>query len=92
MIYAFARREAGSERSERSRHSAKTARQTNDALLYILTAFPDVGPKAARELLREFGTLRRICSASKEELMGVKGIGEKTASAILAMAVKTWEE
>ena len=92
MIYAFARREAGSERKERSLHTAKTARQTNDALLYILTAFPEVGPKAARELLREFGTLRRILSASKEELMGVKGIGEKTASAIVSMSVKNWEE
>ncbi len=92
MIYAFARREAGGERPERSRHSAKTARQTNESLLYILTAFPEVGPKAARELLREFGTLRRILSASKDELMAVKGIGEKTASAIVSMSIKNWEE
>ena len=92
MIYAFARREEGGERAERSKHSAKSARHTNDALLYILTAFPEVGPKAGRELLREFGTLRRILTASKEELMGVKGIGEKTASAIVSMTMKSWEE
>jgi len=92
MIYAFARREEGGEYAERSKHSAKHSRSANDALLYILTAFPDVGPKAGRELLREFGTLRRILSASKEELMAVKGIGEKTAAAIVSAAVKTWEE
>jgi len=92
MIYAFARREEGGEYAERSKHSAKHSRSANDALLYILTAFPDVGPKAGRELLREFGTLRRILSASKEELMAVKGIGEKTAAAIVSTAVKTWEE
>ena len=92
MIYAFARREAGGERAERSKHSAKGSRSANDALLYILTAFPEVGPKAGRDLLREFGSLRRILSASKEELMDVKGIGEKTASAIVSTAVKTWEE
>ncbi|MDO5845386.1 MAG: ERCC4 domain-containing protein, partial [Methanocorpusculum sp.] len=92
MMYAFARREAGGERPERSRHTSKSAKSENDAVLYILTAFPEVGPKAARDLLREFGSLRRIMAASKEDLMAVKGIGEKTAGAIASTAAKIWSE
>lgn len=92
MIYAFARREDNDSHTERSRHTAKSSRHTNEALLYIMTAFPDVGPKAGRELLREFGTLRNVLMATKDELMAVKGVGEKTAAGILSMALKTWEE
>ncbi len=92
MIYAFARRENNDSHAERSRHTSKTSRHTNEALLYILTAFPDVGPKAGRELLREFGSLKRVLTATKEELMAVKGIGDKTASGIVSMMLKSWEE
>ncbi|MDO5846868.1 MAG: DEAD/DEAH box helicase [Methanocorpusculum sp.] len=92
MIYAFARRETGEPHPERSKHKAKNARSENDAVLYILTSFPDVGPKAARLLLGRFGSLKGIMSATKEELMSVKGVGEKTASSICAAFEHTWHE
>ncbi len=41
----------------------------------VLEALPSVGPKMARELLREFGTLDKIFGASEDELLLVKGIG-----------------
>ncbi|MCQ2377489.1 MAG: helix-hairpin-helix domain-containing protein, partial [Methanocorpusculum sp.] len=92
MIYAFARRETGEPHPERSKHKAKNARSENDAVLYILTSFPDVGPKAARLLLGRFGSLKGIMSATKEELMSVKGVGEKTASSICAAFEHAWHE
>ncbi|HJJ37210.1 MAG TPA: helicase-related protein, partial [Methanocorpusculum sp.] len=92
MIHAFARREAGSTGSPRSLHKAKTGRTGKAAVEYILTAFPDVGPKAARDLLREFGSLRGVMNASKEQLIAVKGIGEKTAAGILQTPDIEWRE
>jgi len=92
MIHAFARREAGSPGSPRSLHKAKTGRSGRETVEYILTAFPDVGPKAARDLLREFGSLRGVMTASKEQLMAVKGIGEKTAAGILQTPDIEWRE
>ncbi len=92
MIHAFARRELGTERSPRGLHKAKTGRSGKAAVEYILTAFPDVGPKAARDLLRAFGSLRSIMASSKERLLAVKGVGEKTANVILQTPDIVWRE
>ena len=49
-----------------------------------------MGPKAAREILSAFGTLRAVFSASEEELMRIKGVGEKTAGGIVETAVRQY--
>jgi len=45
---------------------------------YIVEAFPNVGPKNARILLKKFKTIKNIVNASKEELE--KEIGKKSES------------
>ena len=90
MLYAFARREMGEAKGERSFHRHKSARSGREELEYILTAVPEVGPKAAREILAAFGTLRAVFSASAEELMQVKGVGEKTAGGIVEAAEREY--
>jgi len=92
MIYAFAKREVSGPHAERSKHKSKSAHSEAESILYVLTSFPDVGPKAARDLLHEFGSLKAILSASKDELMNVKGIGEKTASSIIRTIEQHWSE
>ncbi len=49
-----------------------------------LEGIPGVGPKRRRDLLRHFGGLQKITTASREELMRVSGISEKIASDIYA--------
>lgn len=90
MIYAFARRDLGSDKSERSLHRAKSTRSAKESVEYVMTAFPDVGPKAAREILKKFGSLKNVLCASKEELTSVSGVGEKTAESILKTAEFDW--
>ncbi len=92
MIHAFAKREAVGPGSPRSLHKSKTGRSGKAAVEYILTAFPEIGPKAARDLLQEFGSFRSIMSASKEDLLKVKGVGEKTANAVLQTPDIEWRE
>lgn len=54
------------------------------AAQYLLEGLPTVGPKAAQALLGHFGSPRGVFSASREQLLAVKGIGPKSADAILA--------
>ncbi|MDV0441329.1 DEAD/DEAH box helicase [Methanorbis furvi] len=91
MLYAFARRDLGEAKSERSFHRHKSARSGREELEYILTAVPEVGPKSARDILSAFGTLRAVFSATAEELMKVKGVGEKTAGGIVGAAERKYE-
>lgn len=91
MLYAFARRELGGEKTERSSHRHKSSRSGREELEYILTAVPEVGPKTAREILAAFHTLRAVFTAPVEELMRVKGVGEKTAGGIVEAAERKYE-
>jgi len=59
------------------RPKGKRARQ-----LYILTSLPGVGATRARALLKHFGSVERVISASEAELLTVDGIGPRTATAI----------
>ena len=43
-----------------------------------------IGPVKAKELLSHFRTMSKLKTASKEELLGVRGINEQTADAIIA--------
>lgn len=45
---------------------------------------PQVGSAAAKDLAKAFGGTRELAAASLEELVAVDGIGEKTASGIVA--------
>lgn len=49
----------------------------------LLEGLPTVGPKAAQALLAHFGSPRAVFSASRDELLPVKGIGPKSADAII---------
>jgi Fanconi anemia group M protein len=53
---------------------------------YIISAFPEIGMKNARLLLAHFGSIQGIVNASLEELVAVKGIGEKTAQRIVELS------
>jgi DNA excision repair protein ERCC-4 len=58
-----------------------------DWQLYIVQAFPGVGPKTARAILERFGTLEAFCKAPLSELSRIPGLGEKRAERIKAILV-----
>ena len=47
--------------------------------LYFLQGLPSVGPKIAIELLKQFGNIEKIISATEKELKDVAGIGKGKA-------------
>ncbi len=81
MIFVLARREDG-ERGERKVHPHKSYHSQKEEQEYIISSFPEIGMKNARLLLAHFGSVQAIVNASLEELVAVRGIGEKTAQKI----------
>jgi ERCC4-related helicase len=63
-------------------HGHKTARTLKEQQEYLISAIPSVGPAVARNLLKHFGTIERIMTASKEELQQVELVGPKIAERI----------
>jgi ERCC4-type nuclease len=64
------------------RHKPKTYTLKERQLLAV-QSLPKVGPERAEALLKRFGSVRRVFQATKRELLSVKGLGEKTAQAII---------
>lgn len=50
--------------------------------LYILQGLPKIGPHLASALLNHFGSVETVITASEKDLIGVKGVGKKTANQI----------
>nr|WP_321349442.1 DEAD/DEAH box helicase [uncultured Methanoregula sp.] len=89
MLMVLAKREEG-ERGERKLHPHKTHSSVREEQEYIVSAFPDIGMKNARLLLAHFGSIQAIANASLEELVAIKGIGEKTAQRVFELCRKVY--
>ena len=62
---------------------SKVNKNVKFLIVHILANFPNVGKKRARLLLAHFLTFEAVIMATKEELMEIKGIGEKIAESII---------
>lgn len=76
---------------EFSYHSAKP-RNMKEQQEFIVSSLPGVGVLMARNLLNYFGSIKGVVNASKEELIKLEGVGEKTASRILELFEKGYRE
>jgi len=63
-------------------HGHKTARTLKEQQEYLVSAIPSVGPAVAKNLLRHFGSVERIMTASHDELQEVELVGPKIAERI----------
>ena len=61
----------------------KPGSSTEDMQLFIVESLPGVSAVLARRLLEHFGSVRNLFTATKDELMEVKGVGEKIAEGII---------
>jgi Fanconi anemia group M protein len=82
LLFAIAKREQeeGAAR-EFSGHTKKplTLKEQQE---YLVSALPNVGASLAKELLKQFGTIKSIVNATDEELQKINGIGDKKAARI----------
>ncbi|WP_406655651.1 DEAD/DEAH box helicase [Methanolobus sp. ZRKC2] len=82
LIKQIAKKEQIDEKKEIALHGKKAARMLPEQQEYVISSISDIGPKAARSLLKHFGTIENVIRADYEELLKVKNVGPKTASRI----------
>ncbi len=63
-------------------HGHKTARTLKEQQEYLISAISSVGPMVARNLLKHFGSVEKIMTASSEQLQEVELVGPKIAQRI----------
>lgn len=78
-------------KTEVNPHGKKPSASLKEQQEYFISALPNIGIVTARNLLRRFKTIERILTASKEELMEVEHVGEKTAEHIKEVLSKEYE-
>ncbi len=67
-------------------HGHKTARTLKEQQEYLISAIPSVGQTVAKNLLRHFGSVEKVMSASQEDLQQVNLVGPKIAERIRELA------
>lgn len=61
------------------------ATRRSDPRIVFMRCLPGVGPRIARRLLGQFGSVRDVCNARPADLASVRGIGRKRATAIVEL-------
>lgn len=82
LISIIAKREQIDSKRDINLHGKKSAATLKEQQEYLVSAISEIGPAVARNLLRHFGSVERIMTASREELMKVELVGPKTADRI----------
>jgi Fanconi anemia group M protein len=82
LLYVIAKREQQPNKTEINPHGKKPSASLTEQQEYLVSAVSNIGIVTARNLLRRFKTVEKVVTASKEELMEVEHVGEKTAEHI----------
>jgi excinuclease ABC subunit C len=69
-------------RDEAHRFAVQYHQTVRDEVSTVLEDVPGVGPETRRRLLRRFGSVENVRAASREDLLDVPGVGERTAEAL----------
>lgn len=82
LLMTIAKREQlEKKKSVAARNEAKP-QTTADAQQFFIEGLPQIGPEAAKALLKHFENPKNIINASEDELKKVEGIGDKRAEII----------
>ncbi len=82
LLKVIAKREQIDEKREVTAHGKKSSRLLSEQQEYVVSSISEIGPKAARSLLKHFGSVEAVMKADYDELLKVELIGPKTAARI----------
>ncbi len=82
MLYIIAKREQDLSSKNFSAHGSKKPISDKELQEYIVSSLPNIGPAMAKELLHQFRNVRKIFTATEDELKKVPGVGDKTVKEI----------
>ena len=86
VISMIAAKEQGDRNRPFNPHGKRSHFSQGEAKEYIVSSLPGVGPVAAGNLLRHFGSVEMIMTAPREELMKVERVGARIADRIRELA------
>jgi Fanconi anemia group M protein len=92
MLFAMAKlvhREAG---HDFSLHAKRRSPSLQTTQLYMLETIPGIGPRLARTLIKQFGSLQAIVNAAPSDLRAVPGIGKGRAEKIRTLLQKDYRQ
>ena len=92
MIAAIARREQQDHGRKIVVHGKRSAMMLSHQQERVVSAIPEIGPVVVKNLLKHFGTVAAVMSASREELMAVELVGPKTADRIREVVGEGYKE
>lgn len=92
LLYIIAKREQQPSKTEINPHGKKPAASLKEQQEYFISALFNIGIVTTRNLLRHFKTAENVIKASKEELMEVEHVGEKTAEHIREVVSSEYKE
>jgi DNA ligase (NAD+) len=76
--------DVGPRRARSILRSIKASKSRDFSRLIFALGIAGVGEETARRLAQYFGSLKRLISASEDEITAVPGVGKKTARAVVA--------
>jgi len=92
FLFSIARREQLKERREPKIRAETKPATLSESQEFIIAGLPHVDRVLARRLLKTFGSVERVFSASEEELQKVEGIGKKISETIRKIVSSKYEE
>ena len=92
LLETIARREQEVRDRAVSVHGEKSAKTLAEQQEYVVSSIADIGPVTARALLEHFGCVERVLTASTEELLAVRGVGEVTAERIREVVASAYAD
>ncbi|HLC98351.1 MAG TPA: DEAD/DEAH box helicase [Candidatus Nanoarchaeia archaeon] len=90
LLAVMARREQDKDRD--FSYHARKPRTEQEQQEFIVSSLPGLGVQTARRLLETFGSIKALVNASRQELLEIEGIGEKTADKILGLFVLPYQK
>lgn len=92
LLESLAKREQKENNKEVAVRGGKSPKTEKELQEFVVAGLPDINTKIARRLLKEFGTIQEVFTATEEELKNVEGIGEKKAESIRELVEREYEK
>jgi ERCC4-type nuclease len=91
VICMIAKKEQGGRNKPFNPHGTRSRFSQSEVKEYMLSSIPGVGPIVAYNLLLHFGSVERVMTAPREELMKVERVGARVAQRIRKVAGGRYE-
>jgi len=92
FIYMLAKREQKEGKQEIAIRAKKKTMSLSEQQRFIVEGLPYVSATIARRLLRKFGSVRRVFTASEAELTNIRGIGRRRAREIIKIITAPYKD